>query len=893
MKGGEGRRERRLAQKLLCLVFHPHEAAEIVRDVSELTRERTGVRRAARFWVLVVSYPLAEWWEILSTWHGATREGRTMGPLMEDIGFAVRALRRRPGFGLTVATILAAGLGSIIAVHSVVKGVLLDPLQFPESDRLMTLWMFDARGQRARMTPGNLRDAAELTGVFAGVSGFWRSEAVLEDPATGSALTLQGAEVTPEYFSTLGMAALVGRAFDAGDADPAAESVVVISQRAWRQVFGEDPGIVGRSLTLGSETSRVIGIVPTAPYPTTATVSAELPFADDEQDYFRLIRFAGDFWTLRQPHLLGAVARLRDGVTPESATAALETLSGRLRSEYADNAGDSIVLSRLGEEIFGDVRFGLITLLAGVLLVFVIAAVNVGSLFLLRAEDRRGETALLSAIGAPARRIVRQRVFEAMIVSVAAAGAAIWVAGWIVTAMRALVPYQIPRLADVTVEPVAIGGAVLLAVLLAVLVATLPLRITRGSPDDGPGSRSTPGRREGRVQALLIAGQAGLAVVVLASALLLTRSFAALQNIDPGFDADNAWVLRLHNVGSDELGPVVDEVRRLPGVGAAALTLNTPLERTWEDGFQLLDRADASADSARLATIRPYGEGYFDAAGIAVVDGRLPARLEHVDERRLAVVNDAFRRAYLTEWQGGDGRVGDHLSGAPRVWLRNGDRRLGEGESVFEIVGVVEDVRFMGPRLPSEPAIYVPFEHFAVHGRALVVRPRRGGTDLLPAVREAILEAVPGVVIEEAGTLATLRSQALARPRFNMVLLLALAGVALLLCTLGAYGIVARAVVTRRREIGVRAALGGAGFSIVRSVVGRALIPLAVGAASGLLVALGTSRLLTSLLFELSPSDPVSLAGALLILLGMGGAGALLPSLRALTVDPAESLRAE
>lgn len=870
------------ARRLLRLVFDATEAAEIVRDVSELTHDRYGVRRTARFWALIVSYPLAESWEILRTWWIDRREERMMGPLREDFRFAWRQLRRRPGFGFTAATILAAGLGVAIAVQSVVKGVLLDPLQFPEPHRLMTLWMTDARGQRVRMTPGNVQDAAELTSVFTGVSAFWRSELVLEDPATSDALMLRGAEVTPEYFATLGVTALRGRTFTEADADPSAESVVVLSQRAWRQVFGGDPAILGRSVKLGRETSQVIGIVPTAPYPTTATVSGELPFSDGDQDYFRLIRFAGDFWTRRGFHNLGAVARLHDGVTPESAMAALQTLSGRLRTEYAENAEESIVMSPLHEEVIGDVRFGLILLFAAVALVFAIAAVNVGSLFVLRAEERRGETAMLSAIGAPARRLFRQRIFEAMIVSLSAAGAGILAAGWMVSAMRARVPYRIPRLAEVSVEPLAVGGAVLLAVLLAGLLGALPSRVARGSPDYGPDLRFTPGRREGRVQAVLIAGQAGLAVVVLAGALLLTRSYAALQAIDPGYDSGGSWVVRLHNASGDRLGPMLDRVRSLPGVAEAALTVNTPLERTWEDGFQLLG-ADADRDSTRQATIRPYGEGYFDVAGISVVDGRLPDPLEHEGERRLAVVNDAFRRAYLA----------DELNGAPRVWVPNGDIRMGEGQSVFEIVGVVEDVRFVGPRLPSEPAIYLPIAHFAVTGRVLLVRPQGAGSDLLPALRDAIREAAPETAIEVTGTLATLRSQAVARPRFNMMLLVTLSGVALLLCTLGAYGIVARTVTTRRREVGVRAALGAAGVSIVRSVVRRALTPLAIGAASGLIVALGTSGLLTSLLFELSPYDPISLMGAPLILLTMGSAGALLPSLRALRVDPAEALRVE
>jgi len=873
----------RWARRILGVLFESDEVEEILRDLEELTRDGRGRRRALAFWTMLCAYPLHEGRERVRVWVDERREGRTMGRMLEDVGFAWRGRRRRPAFALMALLILSVGFGSVVAVHSMVKGVLLDPLPIPEPDRVMTLWLAGERGERGRMSPGHVRDTEALPEVFSGVAAFQGARGVLEDPASGSTTILYGGAVTPAYLRTLGVTPLVGRDFDAADFDVDAESVVLLSHRVWRQMYGEDPDLVGSHVVMDGTRSRVIGILPPGVYPTSASVSGDLPFTDGEADFLELLRFGGDYWTLHGPHLLGAVARLSDGVSAETASAALEVLSRRAAAEYGVNTDETVVMSPLTEEIVGDLRFGLAMLLVTVVLVFLIASANVGSLFLLRAEERRSEVELLGAIGASRGRLLRQRVAEALLVTVPAAALGALAAGWLVEAMRRLVPYQIPRLAEVAVDPVAVLSALVGAGRLAALLGVLPNRRRGASEDVTVRSRMTTGRRQGRAQALLIGGQAGLAVVVLVGALLLTRSFAALQSSDPGYDADETWVFELSGPFEDRL-TLVDALRELPGVASASLAYDHPLQRRWGDGFQLMDGVGPGRDTVQQATIRPYGEGYFETVGIRLLQGRIPDRLDHAGELRMAVVNDAFRRAYL-----GD----EVVPGGERVRIPSGDRRLGEGGSAFEIVGVVSDVRFLGPAVPSEPAIYVPFEHFAVGGTVLVVRPGAGAADLLQRVRATMAEVAPGVAVQELGTLGRLRGQALARPRFNMMLLAMMSAVALLLCSLGEYGLVSRTVATRRREIGVRVALGASGVAVTSSVMGRAVKPLAIGAGVGLLVAFGAAGLMESLLYGITSSDPLSLAGAPMILLVIGGLGALVPSLRALSVDSAESLRAE
>ena len=875
----DGKWRRALARAWLRLAFDAADTDEILRDVDELAGDRPGWAGLRTRAAMIVQYPLLELWD-KGRRHGSEGMMRMM-QMVEDGRLAVRRLFRRPGFTITAAGILALGVGATIAVHSVVKGVLLDPLPFGEPDRLVALWSLDERGIRQRLTPANIGDVAALDDVFTHVAAFARAEVPLLGHDGGPPIILRGGAVTPGYLATLGLEPVLGRAFVEADANPDNEAVVILGHGVWTGLFGSDPGVIGRTIELGSNTWRVVGVAPPSLYPTSATVGGELPFTEADQDFFRPLRYGGDYWTLRRPHLLGAVARMAPEVPRESATAALETLSSRLQAEYPNNRNESVILSPLAEELVGDIRSAMIVLLLSVLLVFGIAAVNVGSLFLIREEDRQGERAVARTLGATPLRIHGQRLMEAgLVCGIALVFATVMARGFI-DLMKTLVPYRIPRLAGVTVDPQAMGTGALLALVLALLFSGAPGLL--GSAKTAALTRARVTRpSSGRLQSILIASQSALAVVVLVSALLLTRSFYALQNTDPGFRASSSLTLGLHGAGYDT-DLILERVRALPGVRAAAVAYNHPFERTWEDGFSLVGASAAEGDSTSLATIRPYGAGYFEAAGIPLREGRLPDLLDHEGEVRMALVNEAFLRLYLP----------DGLESDPSVRIPSADRRLGEGNSVFQVVGVVGDVRFLGPETASEPAIYVPLNHFSVPGYQLLVRPEVAGTVQLSAVRQAIREVLPDVAVDEAGTLAELHRQALARPRFNMMLIATLSATALLLCTLGAYGIVARTIATRRREIGIRAALGAAGSVITKAVASRALRPMALGVLIGVLASLATSQVLRSLLFGLSPVDPLSLVGGPLLLLLVAGAGALIPSLKALAVDPAETLRGD
>lgn len=877
MRGGAWRRG--VARAWLRIAFDDGEVREILADVDELAGDRPGLGGLVVRAAMIARYPLVDFRDRMQ---GNLRGGGVrMRQSLEDLRLAARRLFRRPGFALTAMSILAVGLGAIIAVHSVVKGVLLDPLPLGEPDRLVALWILDEEGSRQRMTPGNVVDVEALRDVFSHVAAFARTEVAFTGPDGGPPSVLRGGAVTPGYLETLGLKPLLGRDFAETDADPNTEPVVILGHHVWEQGFGSDPGVIGRTVDLGGNPWQVVGVAPPSLYPTSATVGGALPFTEADQDFFVPLRYGGDYWTLRRPHILGGVARLAPGMTHETAAAALGTLSTRLQAEHPTNRTEQVVLSSLTDEVVGEVRPALVVLLLSVLLVFGIAAVNVGSLFLIREEDRQSERAVARTLGATPVRLLSQTIVEALMICGSALVLGTMLSAAFIDAMQSLVPYRIPRLADVTVDLQALAAAGALSLLLALVFGGASQALGSTSPAALTRAR-TSRPSSGRLQSVLIASQSALAVVVLVSALLLARSFQALQATDPGFTAASTWTLGLHGAGYDT-DLVLERVRALPGVQSAAVAYDHPFERTWEDGFSIVGRPTVDGDSASLATIRPYGAGYFAAAGIPLRQGRLPDLLDHEGEVRMAVVNEAFKRRYLP----------DGFAGSLQVRIPSADRRLGEGNSVFQVEGVVGDVRFLGPEVEPEPAIYVPIRHFSVPGYQLLVRPMSEGSVQLQAVRQAIHEALPHVAVDEAGTLAELHRRALARPRFNMMLIVTLSATALLLCTLGAYGIVARTMSTRRREIGIRAALGAAGTVITRSVAGRALRPMALGVALGAVASLATSRILQSLLFGMSPVDPVSLIGGPFVLLLVAGAGALIPALRALSVDPAETLRVD
>ena len=325
----------------------------------------------------------------------------------------------------------------------------------------------------------------------------------------------------------------------------------------------------------------------------------------------------------------------------------------------------------------------------------------------------------------------------------------------------------------------------------------------------------------------------------------------------------------------------MDEVRSLPGVATAARTYDHPLQRSWVDGFRI--RGIEPPDGGLSATLRPFGEGYFETVGVGVTEGRIPDRLDLANGARLAVVNEAFREAHFP-----DGRAVGAV-----IEIGTAARMFGEDQMGYEIIGVVEDVRFLGPDRPSEPAYYLPLSAFAVGGNQLLVRPESADLDVVEGVRRLVREGYPGMAVQSAEPLSAIMDDRLARPRFNMMLLVSFAGMALLLCGLGVYGLMGRAVASRLREIGIRMALGADNRSVAGSVLKSALRPMAVGVAVGVVAAFGLVGVLRSLLYEISPGDPVSFVASSLFMAVVALLAAAVPTFRAVSIDPASTLRDE
>jgi putative ABC transport system permease protein len=804
-----------------------------------------------------------------------------MEGIRADVAYAFRSVVRRPWFAVLTGGILSVTVAANAAIFSVVKSVLIDGLPVAEPDRLVGVWLRSTQtGQPGRMTPGRYTDVARLD-VFEGQAAFGAVSATLL--GRGEPRVVHGGRVTSGYFEVLGVRPVLGRSFRPGEDAPDEAPVVILSDRLWTQLGG-DPSIVGQAIDFDGTRFEVVGVLPPGLYPASATLSAEFPFTADNQDFFVPLRYPPELWRNRRPHVLGMVARLRPGQSTENAAAVLETLAARVATEDPVAAGESYLLRPFREEVTGNVRFGLLMLMGTVGLVLAIAAVNVAALFVLRSDDRQQELAVRTAIGASRMRLLRQLAVESVFVTAAGVGAGILLSLPLVGAMQRMVPFQIPRLGDarvdrgVIVATLAIGGLLAVAFGVASAVGATRSHATRG-PTRTRGMAGRPGRT--RLQASTVAVQAALAVVVLMGATLLMRSFVALRAVDPGFDATDAWVIQLGG-SSPVIDQVLERLRALPGVRAAAVGYDHPLERNWDDTFGIEDAIAAPDGQQPFAALRIAGDDWFEAAGISVLEGRVPDPVDAAGSRGVAVINRALADRYFPD--------GDAIG--RRIAVPTAQRMFGEYvPEWFDVIGVVANVRFLGPEAADEPALYLPAAQFPATTARLLVRPAGRDPAFFAAVRAAIRDVDPDLPLDDARRMDAILDDMLARPRFNMAILAAFAIVGLTLCAMGIYGLVSRVVLSRGREIGIRAALGATPGAVAIGLLSFAAVPVLCGIAVGLVVAIGGARLIRSLLFGITSGDPVTLVSVPAFVLLVALLASIGPTLRALRIDPMVALR--
>jgi putative ABC transport system permease protein len=810
-----------------------------------------------------------------------------MSELLRDLRYALRSLLKSPGFAFVTVVTLALGIGANTAIFSVVNAVLLRPLPFHEPDRLIVVRETYGGGSVGTVSGPNFVDWRDRSRSFEGVTA--SRGASLAMVGEGEPEEVRGARVSAEFFRVLGVDLLLGRGFAAGE-DQGEPSVAVIGERVWRDRFAADPGVLSRTIRLSGREYSIVGVAPASlTYPGRAEVWLPLGFGVGQA-------------SVRGSHSYDVVARLKPGMDVETARQDLVAIARALEAEYPENnTGRSVVTIPLADDTVGAVRPALMLLTGAVALVLLIACANVANLFLARAVSRQREIAVRAALGAGRWRLARQVLAEAVALTAAGSLLGLLVAGWAVDLLVAMAPAGIPRVREIGIDGTVLAYTIVISAVVGMAFGVIPvLYVASQDPADsfrGEGRGASGNRRRSRLRTALVVAQISLALVLLVGATLLIVSVRRLGEVDPGFRPEGVMTFQLGLSGTKYpdaavqrafVQRVVDRLELIPGVQHAGAVFYLPLGSGDVNGdISLEGSAPAAPGQELIAGYRLVAGDYLNTVGVSLVRGRLLGPSDGAGGALTAVVNEALVRKYF----GVEDPIGRRIT-------------FGSPDSTAEwreVVGVVGNVRHLGLTADPVPEIYVPIQQlapdfwsvFVAIPLSFVVRSEIGFSALAPEIRRAVREVDPEQPISRLREASELLSDAVARQRFSMLLLVLFGGLALTLAAIGVYGVMAYAVSQRTRELGIRLALG-AGTGSVRALVLRQGLGIALlGVGLGLGGALALGRLLTSLLYEVSPADPRVLVVAVLTLSAVSALATLVPAIRATRVDPIDALRSE
>ena len=813
------------------------------------------------------------------------REKRRMtffDELGQDLRYAMRALRRSPGFTLTALLTLALGIGANTAIFSVVRGVLLEPLPFDRPDRIARVWtMNPSTGiERGALSEPNFLDWRRESRLTASMGGFFFAEAGTGIDLTGAGepQRLRAALVTEGFFETLRTPALVGRTLLPEEHVPGKDRVAVLGHGLWTTRFGADPAIAGRRITLNGDQFVIAGVMPASfSYPADRALDVWIPLSYFGPDAIGRERNKG---------FLAVIARMKPGVSVDQLHTELAAVSTRLAREYPENAGwTDVVVAPIRDAIVGEVRTPLLVLLVAVAMVLLITCVNLASLLLARATGRARELAMRAALGAGRGRIARQLLTESMTLALAGGGLGVGLGVVAVRALTAAGGAELPRADAIRVDGVVLAFTLGLSVLSGLLFGMVPvLRSASGNLQGAlrAGARGSVGSGGQRLRSGLVIAEVALAVILVIGAGLATKSFARLVSVDPGFRTDNALVARM-SVGPGYATPeaqmgyyqtVLERVRAVPGVETAGVIRDLPLQGNGELVRPGIPGRVLAPDQMPAAQLHQVSTDYFQAMGIPLQEGR---GFEPTDRRGAPlafVVNQELARRF---WPG-ESAVGKFLT---------------FGTTPIQVVGVVGDVRQRGLAEPPEPTIYIHVLQNFRSGMSIVARTAGDPLGYAAAVRQAIWSVDKAQTITELTTLDGVVGRAVARPRLIAWLLALFGAIGLALGVLGIYGVLAYAVTQRRQEIGVRVALGATPRAVLGLVIGKGMLLAGIGVALGVGGAWLLTRSMQSVLYDIRPSDPVTFVQVVLALLAAALVASWLPARRALKIDPVNSLRSD
>lgn len=816
------------------------------------------------------------------------RVGAGLELALLDLRHAFRGLRRNPGVAATAILTLALGIGATLAIFSVVRAVLLRPLPYANPEQVVFIWNTTPDGETTSISPARLTDVRKRDAGFAGVAGVGQVPMNLLEGSRPERLL--AASVSTNFFEVLGTKPRLGRTFAVGREQ---QQVVVLGHGLWTRRFGADPSIVGRELTFDSGKRTVIGIMPAdflwrvvggdgyrGPQP---ELWVPAPLGEVPAAPGGLV--VPDLVESRSIVYIRAVARLKPGRSPSEVNRSLATLAAQLAKQYPDtDKGLGFRVVPATEQLVGGARVPLQLLLGAVILVLGVACVNVANLLLVRALARRGEIGVRLALGAGRLRLARQFLVEGLVISTLGAGLGLLLAHSTLAALVALSPSDIARLGETRVDWVVFLVAAGIAVATALAVSVAPM-LDAGRVSTLVQEASLRASRRHVTQRLLLVGEIAMAAMLVVGAGLLIRSLGALQQVDVGI-RNPQQILTFGvafggNLADDSdrqlafYAGLLDRIGRLPGVRSAGAVVTLPLggddiqNAVWVEG----EPAPKPSEADGLQTITP---GYFRTIGVPLVAGRDITPADRDKAPRVVVVNEAFARHHFA----GTSAVGRRLrmSTNPKA-------------AFWTIVGVARDVRHFGPSRPARSEVFLPVAQAAFPFMSFVVRTDGDPLALAPAVRAAAVAVDPTLPLADMQTLQTYLNGSLAQARFLARLLSTFGALALLLAAVGIYGVMSWSVIERKREIGVRVAVGASPLAIAAMVGRQGGVMLAAGLGVGAAAAAGLGRVLRGLLFDVRPEDPLTYASTMLVLAAVSVVALWLPAYRASRVDAVTTLR--
>ena len=810
------------------------------------------------------------------------RMGQFIETTWRDVRSGLRALVHSPVFTAVTILSLALGIGANTAIFSVVNGLLLRPLPYPEPEQIVDVWHTPPQQsfpglKKFSVSPANYLDWKAQSSAFEQMAVYtdWGfSLSTSNDP-----LPLIGGVVSSDFFSVLRTNAIKGRTFTPDEEQPGHDQVVVIGNALWQRAFGADPNVIGQTLTLNSRSFTVIGIMP-AGFEFPREAELWVPLAWDAKE--RQVRSIHDY---------GVIARLKQNVSPPQAQAEMNTISNRLEQQYPEeNKGWGAVVIPLREDLVGDIRLALLVLFGAVGFVLLIACANVANLVLARGANRQKEIAVRIALGAGRARLIRQLLTESVLLAVTGGLLGLLLAVW---GSRTLVRMgSLTDLGDIGIDSWALGFTLLVSFTAGVIIGIVPaFQFTKAGISEtlkqGAGRTGSSPIKQHTRKALVIS-EVALSLVLLIGAGLMIRSFWKLQNIDPGFDTSNGLTMSLVLTPTRYSEPrqwlqfierATEQIHAVPGVVSVGATTKIPLTGGGStQPFTIEGRPAPTISEQPMAQTRYISPDYFQAIGIPLRQGRFFSDYDRDKSVPVIIISEAMARRF---WPG-ENPIGKRLT--PSFHREQGAR---------EIVGVVGDVKTTGLDVDSAAMMYLPYKQSPLPFMSFVVRTASNPESLVQPVSKAIYSIDKEQALTNVQTMDQVLTKSLSGRRFNMTLLLIFAGVALVLAAVGVYGVMNYTVTLRKREMGIRMALGAARSDVLRLVLRQGLTLTLIGAGVGLISAYALTRLMASLLYGVTATDYITFVSVSGVLIAVGLAASYVPARRATKVNPMIALRSE